>query len=157
MSERRHGLELRVPPVLVWILFAAVAVGLRRLTPGLAYASAWTPRIASVLAVLGLALALSGVVKFVRVGTTVHPTSPSKASSVVTTGVYAISRNPMYLGLALTLAAFSLWLSHLLAPLSIAGFVIYMNRFQIEPEERALRAKFGDAYADYVKSVRRWV
>jgi protein-S-isoprenylcysteine O-methyltransferase Ste14 len=157
MSGRRHWLELRVPPVLVWLLFAVVAVGLRGLAPGLGYSSAWTPIAAAVLALVGLALALSGIVKFVRVGTTVHPTQPSRASRVVRTGIYRLSRNPMYLGLALLLAALATWLSHPLPFLAVPAFVLYMNRFQIRPEERALLEKFGEPYAEYLRTVRRWI
>jgi protein-S-isoprenylcysteine O-methyltransferase Ste14 len=68
-----------------------------------------------------------------------------------------MSRNPMYVGLLLLLAGWALHLSHPLALLGLPAFVAYMNRFQIAPEERALRAKFGPAYEDYARAVRRWL
>lgn len=151
-----RGLELKIPPVAVFLLGGAAAFGLRELAPALGYAAPWTRAIALLLAVTVLAIAVLGVIRFVRVGTTVHPTHPSRASRVVRTGVYRLSRNPMYLGLALLLAALAVWLSHPLPFLAVPAFVLYMNRFQIEPEERALLEKFGAEYAAYLKSVRRW-
>ena len=77
--------------------------------------------------------------------------------TLVTGGIYRVTRNPMYLGLALVLAA---WAVFLLNPWSVLGpvvFVPYMTRFQIEPEERALVSLFGQQYTDYRQRVRRWI
>ena len=63
----------------------------------------------------------------------------------------------MYLALLLFLLAFSLWLGNAFNILLAAGFVSYMNRFQISPEERALAASFGEPYKAYLKQVRRWL
>ncbi len=62
----------------------------------------------------------------------------------------------MYLGLALFLVAFAIFLSSLSAFVGVAGFVVYMNAFQIKPEERAIEEVFGDAYVEYKNKVRRW-
>lgn len=150
-------LELKVPPVAVFLACGAAALGLRKLAPGLGVSLPWLPAVAVSLACVGLAVGVLGIAHFVWAGTTVHPTHPSRASRVVANGLYAITRNPMYLGLACLLAGFALWLSHPLALLSVPAFVLYMNRFQIEPEERALLAKFGENYAAYRKCVRRWI
>ena len=76
---------------------------------------------------------------------------------MVTTGICRVTRNPMYLGFALALLGWGLWLGHAVALGVPLAFVLYVNRFQIQPEERALRAKFGAPYEDYRRRVRRWL
>jgi len=76
---------------------------------------------------------------------------------MVDTGVYKISRNPMYLGLGLLLIAFVFYLKAIASLLVVVLFMIYMTRFQIFPEERAMIELFGDEYIDYMKRVRRWI
>ena len=112
---------------------------------------------------LALALLVSGVVlmllaagKFFAAKTTVNPLRPSRASSLVTSGVFRFSRNPIYLGDLLVLAAFALWLGNFLNVGFLVLFVRIISRFQIEPEERALTELFGQAYLDYCAKVRRW-
>jgi len=63
----------------------------------------------------------------------------------------------MYLGFLLVLLGWALYLSHPLAFAFLPAFVVYMNRFQIGPEEKVMRAKFGAEYCSYVSSVRRWL
>ncbi|HEX6852242.1 MAG TPA: isoprenylcysteine carboxylmethyltransferase family protein [Candidatus Polarisedimenticolaceae bacterium] len=152
-----RALELKVPPVAVFVLCGAAAFGLRELAPTLGHEASWASAVALLLGGIGVGIAVLGVIRFVRVGTTVHPTHPSRASRVVRTGIYRLSRNPMYLGLALLLAALATWLSHPLPFLVVPAFVLYMNRFQIRPEERALLEKFGEPYAEYRTAVRRWI
>lgn len=150
-------LELRVPPVPLAAVFAAVMYGLSLFAPGAAVALPGRTRIAVALALLGVAIALAGVVAFRAHRTTVNPLTPSAASVVVSSGIYRFSRNPMYLGFLLALAGWVVYLSNVLAALLLPAFVAYMNRFQIKPEERALLAKFGSPFAQYMAAVRRWV
>lgn len=111
----------------------------------------------AVISLMGMALILAGAVAFSMAGTTVNPMQPTKTSSVVTRGVYTISRNPMYVGFLLILLSWALLLSNMLSFAILPAFIWYMNRFQIIPEEQALRAKFGGEYAVYTKRVRRWL
>lgn len=113
--------------------------------------------LAAGLAVVALATGLAAVARFRRAGTTVNPVDPGQASQVVTNGVYRFSRNPMYLGLLLLLTAWALWLANLATLPVLPGFVLYMNRFQIQPEERFLALKFGEDFHRYRESVRRWL
>lgn len=100
---------------------------------------------------------LAGLYEFQKAKTTFNPMTPDDASSVVTSGVYRVSRNPMYVGFLLLLIGWAIWLSHPLPFFLLPVFVLYMNRFQILPEERALSAKFGKAYDSYQQGVRRWL
>lgn len=113
--------------------------------------------IAIVIGLIGILLILAGAIEFRAARTTVNPMQPGNASSIVTRGVYAISRNPMYVGFLLILLSWAVFLSNILSFAVLPAFVWYMNRFQIIPEERALLAKFDEDYSAYTKSVRRWL
>jgi protein-S-isoprenylcysteine O-methyltransferase Ste14 len=63
----------------------------------------------------------------------------------------------MYLGLLLLLLAWTVHLSNLTAPVFLPAFVLYMNRYQIQPEERALASLFAGEFPKYCATVRRWV
>ena len=104
------------------------------------------------LAVLVMALALF---QFKKVKTTTNPIDLSKTSSLVTQGIFKYSRNPMYLAMLLILLAFGLKLSNAFNTLVAAGFVYYMNHFQIRFEEEALEKKYGKVYSIYKKNTRR--
>lgn len=152
-----NALELKIPP-LVLVIFVGVAMGLvSALAPSLAWDLPYARGVALVLAVAGLVVAGLGVVSFRRVGTTVNPTKPQATSSLVDTGLYRFSRNPMYLGCVVALAGWALLLANLLALVFVPAFVVFMNRFQIIPEERALSAIFGTEFTAYTQKVRRWV
>ncbi len=107
--------------------------------------------------VFGAVLCSLGFVRFKRTKTTVDPRTPEAASALVVSGVYRVTRNPMYLGLLVNLFAWAYFVSNGLSFLFLPAFVLYMNRFQIRLEERALQSKFGQAYADYRSQVRRWL
>ncbi len=98
-----------------------------------------------------------GVLEFSNAGTTVDPRTPHQSESLVVKGVYRFTRNPMYLGFFLMLVAWEIFLGSVFAALLLPLFVVYMNRFQILPEERHMRALFGEDYDRYVSEVRRWL
>jgi protein-S-isoprenylcysteine O-methyltransferase Ste14 len=150
-------LELKIPPLLVWFIFAGAMFGVAYSAPRLSFALAGSSAIAVMLAALGGALAFAGVVAFRDKRTTVNPLTPSASSSVVSGGVYRVSRNPMYLGFLLALAGWAVYLSNAGAALLLPAFVAYMTQYQIKPEERALLAKFGSDFAQYMSRVRRWL
>lgn len=109
------------------------------------------------MAIAGVAFDLLGLLAFRAARTTTNPFKPERASALVTGGVYRVTRNPMYVGLALLLSAWAIWLSALLPWAGPVLFVLYITRFQIRPEERVLRDIFGDAYSRYADRVRRWL
>jgi protein-S-isoprenylcysteine O-methyltransferase Ste14 len=150
-------LELKIPPLLVWFIFAGAMFGMACVAPGLSYAMPARLEVALALVVLGGAVALAGVVAFRSKRTTVNPLTPGASSSIVSGGVYRVSRNPMYLGFFLALAGWALYLSNAGAVLLLPAFLAYLTQYQIKPEERALLAKFGPEFAQYMARVRRWV
>ena len=127
------------------------------LLPSLAFDVPGRVAVAIAFAVAGAVVALAGVAAFRRASTTVNPIRPEAVSSLVTSGVYRITRNPMYLGFLLALIGWAVWLAHPLSLLVVPLFVIYMNRFQIVPEERVLRARFETAFDSYSGGTRRWL
>jgi len=150
------SLELKVPPPLVALLIAAAMWGLTLVIPR-GEAPSFRGAMAISIAVAGVALSLSGGLTFRRSKTTANPMKPQTASSLVVSGVYGLTRNPMYLGLLLLLLA---WAAFLWSPWTLAGpvaFVAYISRFQIAPEERALASLFGGEYSAYKARVRRWL
>lgn len=150
-------LEHRVPPPLVGLVLAIAMWAISSLPPSLGIQSTVRPLAVAILCAIGLGFDLLGVIAFLRRRTTINPLNPSKASALVTTGIYRITRNPMYVGVLLLLAAWAVHLNALWPWLGPAVFVPYMNRFQIAPEERVLVEKFGDEFSNYVARVRRWL
>lgn len=150
-------LEKRIPPLLLVLTFGAVMWGVAALTPPLGADEAFFDIIAGAIFILGTLFPVAGVVAFRRASTTVDPRTPEASSALVISGIYRYTRNPMYVGFALWLLAWSVFLGSAWALLGVVGFVWYMNHYQITPEEKALRELFGDAFRDYERRVRRWI
>ena len=128
-----------------------------RAIPG--FGIGWPQReiVAMGVAAVGAVIAVLGIVAFRRAKTSVNPLHPEKMSALVSGGVYRFTRNPMYLGLLLTLVGWAIGLGDFIPWLLLPGFIVYINRFQIGPEERALAAMFGAEFVLYRTRVRRWV
>jgi protein-S-isoprenylcysteine O-methyltransferase Ste14 len=152
-----HYLELKVPPPAVLLVASLLMLALTTVLAALNFPFPEKNLLAAVVAVLGALMCIAGVVEFRRVKTTVNPMRPVTTTALVTRGVYRMSRNPMYLGFLLLLAALAIYLANAAAFLALPLFVFYMNRFQIAPEERALRALFGEAFTSYMTRTRRWI
>lgn len=149
-------LENRVPPPIVFALVAAAmwTISLRIPSSDVFGALRWLLVATFLLCALIGPVAIAG---FLRAKTTIDPVRIDRASTLVTTGAFGLTRNPMYLSMACLLIALALVLSVpwlLLGPLL---FVVFITRFQIIPEERVMAAKFGEAYAAYRTRVRRWI
>lgn len=112
---------------------------------------------AAVVGAVGLSVAAASVSRFRRAGTTLNPHRPDESSRLVTDGIFRRSRNPMYLALLICLVSWCVYLGAILGWLFLPLFVVVIARLQIEPEERALRERFGEEYEDYVSRVRRWI
>ncbi|MDD2713543.1 MAG: isoprenylcysteine carboxylmethyltransferase family protein [Simplicispira sp.] len=152
------GLELKIPPPLVAAVVAGTMVAAAKLLPPvLALPPGVRVGTALVLAGVGAGFDVAGLLAFRKAKTTVNPLAPQRSTSVVTHGVYGLTRNPMYLGLALILLGLAVYLASPWALLGPVIFVTYITRFQIQPEERVLAARFGDSYTAYCAQVRRWL
>jgi len=152
-----RNLELKIPPVAVTIIFAALMWLVSMVLQKMHFGGAFHSAAVIIFSFTGAAFAIAGVVSFRTAKTTVHPMKPDSATSLVTSGIYSITRNPMYVGLLFVLIAWGFYIESAYSLLLLIPFVAYMNKFQIRPEERALRIIFGDAYDSYVLRVRRWL
>lgn len=150
-------LELRIPPLALCAAFAVAMIAATTLMPDPALHFRGQSAIAIAALLLGIVVGVAGIVEFRRAQTTVNPLQPGRASSVVVSGIYRVTRNPMYLGMAMALFGVAAWTSTLLGYALVPVFCAYMTQFQIKPEERALLALFGDSFAAYMAQVRRWV
>ncbi len=152
-----NTLELKIPPPVVGLLFGLVMWGISLLTEAIDISLLARSIVSLALALVGGAFSLLGAIGFRRARTTVNPMKPESTSSLVTGGVYRVTRNPMYVGLLFVLIG---WAAFLASPWSFIGpvaFVLYISRFQITPEERVLAPMFGENYANYKTRVRRWL
>jgi protein-S-isoprenylcysteine O-methyltransferase Ste14 len=150
-------LEHKIPPPVVGLLCAAAMWYVAGHTPAVGIPATLRITAAGVLLAAGFAVMLAGVISFRRAKTTVNPLKPETATALVTSGVYRYTRNPMYLGMLVVLLAWAVYLS---APATLGGLVVfwlYIGRFQIRPEEKALVALFGTTFTDYASRVRRWL
>ena len=151
------SLELKVPPLLLVGAVAAAMALLARWLPALDFTLTARPFAVATLAAAGAALAVLGVRAFVRARTKLDPRVPHASPPLVRSGVPRPRVNPVSVAMALLLAAWGLQLANLAALLGLPLFVLYMNRFQIGPEERGLRQKFGSDFDQYRAAVRRWL
>lgn len=150
-----HRLDLKIPPL---VTGAVTAMGMWLVSSTLpAFAFAPLRVMAVGLGLIGIVITGLALLSFWRAHTTVNPMKPSSASSLVTSGIYRFTRNPMYLGMLLLLIGWALYVANVLAFLFLPAFILYMNHFQIEPEERALTALFGREFLEYAFRVRRWI
>ena len=156
MKRLAAALEHKVPPPLIGALCAL----LMWLICGMPPLTGKPPLLlvpALALVVLGLMVEAAGVLSFRRARTTVNPFAPERTVNIVSSGIYRLSRNPMYLGMACILTGWAVWLWQVQAVLGVVLFVAWITRFQIIPEERILTQKFGTEYRQYRQQVRRWV
>lgn len=149
-------LELRVPPPILTLLTALVMWAGARNFPQYGRPG-WLQAATLGVAITGALLIPSGIISLRLARTTVSPTRPDRSKALVISGIFRLTRNPIYLGALILLTA---WAMHLWQPQSFVAlpvFAAWMHRFQILPEERALRAKFGDEFEAYARGTRRWL
>lgn len=151
------GLELKIPPDVVWVAVAALMWPASTVGRAVPITAPLRFGLAGALIAAGIALIVAARIMLDQAHTTWHPAEPGCTSSLVTRGVYSVSRNPTYVGMLLVLIGWAVVLASQLALAASALFVLYLNRFQIKPEERTLAALLGDDYCRYASRVRRWV
>lgn len=150
-------LSLKIPPVALGIISILLIYICYRVVPLYQISFLYQKILAISFIGMGIVIALFGMVSFIRMGTTVDPRSPEDANALVAIGMYRYSRNPMYLGLLLVITGMAIYWGALSSILVILLFIGYMNKYQIAPEEAALREKFGDRFIEYTQRGRRWI
>ncbi len=157
MEKALNLLERRIPPVAVFIITLALMSQLAQMLPALYLALPFTSVVALLCTLCSLLTALAAIYQFRCADTTLNPIAIHKVSALVETGVFGYSRNPMYLALLVFLVGVAYWLENWSSFVCCWGFVMYMNRFQIVPEERLLAERYGAVYLAYKRRVKRWL
>lgn len=150
-------LETKLPAPVLALLLGAALKWFALTHPEVIDTSEWRRLGGIACAVVSGAIALAAFFVMRRARTTINPFSPTRASQLVTSGPFRFSRNPLYLSLLLLLVGYALRLDAWPVWLAPAVFLAYVTRFQIVPEERALRRQFGDAFVRYCEQTRRWL
>ena len=150
-------LSLKVLPPFQVLTLGAVMWLVHRYVPVLHHHFGWEFSVSRILLYACLLLFLATIYQFWKHKTTVSPTNIGETSALITGGVFAFTRNPIYVIDALLLLAWAIWLGQWLNLLMPLVFAWYCTRYQIIPEELMLREKFPEAYADYSSRVRRWL
>lgn len=148
-------LNLKIPPLVVALASSVGMWLIARYTPS--SEMAFPDGFIAILFAAGLLVGIGGSITFWRSDTTVDPRTPEKASTLVTSGIYSITRNPMYLGLLIMMIAWGVYLTNVFSIAFVVGYVLYLTQFQIKPEEAALENLFGEDFAAYKGRVRRWL
>jgi len=156
MIRGENRLSLKIPPLVLTFLAGLLMWFISGLTSWASVAIPAAGSLAMLPAIAGGLIALAGVLDFRKAGTTVDPLHPERATQLVVSGIYGVTRNPMYLGFLLWLVALALYLGNPFAFFLLPAFIIWMNRFQIEPEEAELHRIFGEEFEAYSERVRRW-
>ncbi len=142
-----------IPPPLLFAACGLTTAYLASFKPSWGQASI----AAGILVLLALLLAIDALLRFKRHKTTLSPITPANSRTLVTSGSYRFSRNPMYLSLLCCLIALALVFVSTWGWLPIGVFVYVMSEYQIKTEEQALADKFGEQYQSYRQKVRRWI
>ncbi|QOL25829.1 isoprenylcysteine carboxylmethyltransferase family protein [Thalassotalea sp. LPB0316] len=154
---KSHPLTLKIPPLALVVIFAVLMFIASALAGGSLELTLYRAVGIGVTLLLACYFCLAGVLAFRKAQTTVNPMSPESSSQLVNTGVYRLSRNPMYVGFVFILICWATYLGHTFLMLFIPAFMLYMNKFQISAEEQALGKIFGQEYQTYMATVRRWL
>jgi protein-S-isoprenylcysteine O-methyltransferase Ste14 len=117
----------------------------------------WSQRAGVLVWCVALSLMLLALSAMLAMRTTPNPIAPEQATVLVQTGLFSVSRNPIYAADAMVLMGWAAWLANGLALLVLPVFVGYITIMQIRAEEQALSTVFGDDYQAYCRRVRRWV
>jgi protein-S-isoprenylcysteine O-methyltransferase Ste14 len=155
--NQQNRLALKLPPLALVVIVAVLMWIGSAVTPKFDFHLRAKYLWSIGLALIGAAICLAGVISFRRAKTTVNPMKPDSTSSLVASGIYKHTRNPMYVGFALVLLGWVAFLSNLAALAFVPAFILYIDRFQIRPEEDVLASLFPHEYPTYRTKVRRWI
>ena len=148
-------IKTKFPPPLVALIFGFLINYTKNIFPKIEIKNEII--FGSFMIISGLIIILSAVILFKKYQTTITPLNPSDATKLITDGIYKFSRNPMYLGLLLVLVGISIILNLTGGFFFTLLFILYINLFQIIPEENAMVDLFKDEFLEYKKNVRRWI
>ena len=145
----------KIPPPIVTLFFGLCIYLSRPYFPE--FSNSVLNSLSIILFVVGIFVFASAVLSFKKQKTTVNPISIEKASSLVISGIFKYSRNPMYLGMSFVLLGLAFKFNLIGGLLFTSIFMSFITIFQIKPEEVAMEKLFEQQWKDYIKNVRRWL
>ena len=148
-------IKTKIPPPLVALTFGFLIKYTKNIFPVIEIKNEIV--FGSLMIISGLIIILSAIILFKKYKTTITPLNPSKATKLIVHGVYKFSRNPMYLGLLFVLFGVSTMLNPIGGLFFTPLFILYLNYFQIIPEENAMIQLFKGEFLKYKRNVRRWI
>ena len=155
MTVSRNGMNNKIPPPIVTLFFGLCIYLSKSFFPEFSFSILSSLSIISFI--VGISVLVTAIISFKNYETTINPISIEKASSLVVTGIFKYSRNPMYLGMSFILLGLTLKFN-LIGGLIFTGlFMLFITIFQIKPEESAMEKLFDQEWKDYVCNVRRWL
>ncbi len=149
-------LELKIPPPLIAALMVLGMLLTRSYFPRFGLPQAMVNLFAVAVVVIAIIFGAMALSAFRKHQTTINPHKPQQANNLVTSGVFGVTRNPMYVALILLVGAVGLYLQHTGFVLFALVLAVYLHFFQIKPEERLLQEKFREEYSTYMSKVPRW-
>lgn len=150
-------MKLLIPPPIQALLSAIMMYLINRYFTHANFSLNGINIFALIFLIIAAIIIILSMYKFKKIKTTISPLRPNKTSSLVKSGIYEYTRNPMYLGLLLMLFSIALFLKNFISFLIIPLFILFITKNQILPEEEALENIFGQEYKNYKKKVRRWI
>ncbi len=150
-------MKLLIPPPVYALMIAALMWLLNRYIPGAQLISAPWNKAGLLVILVAIMSDFWSIRLFLKKHTTANPMKPQNTTGLITTGLYKISRNPMYMGLLTVLAGYAIYLGSLTPFLGLPVYYFIVTEMQIKPEEAILEDKFGQEYLDYKSKVRRWL
>ena len=149
------SLENKIPPLIIVVFFLVLIFFLKNLLE--VFTFSYQIYISFFFLCLAVSFFLTGIIEFRKHKTTLNPLMPEESTTLLTTGIFKFSRNPIYLSLLNLLIAFSIYLGSFLGLIITPLFVVYINLFQIKPEEKAMFKLYGKEFENYCSNVRRWI
>ena len=150
-------MKLLIPPPIQALLSAIMMCLINRYFTHANFSLNGINIFALIFLIIAAIIIILSMYKFKKIKTTISPLRPNKTSSLVKSGIYEYTRNPMYLGLLLMLFSIALFLKNFISFLIIPLFILFITKNQILPEEEALENIFGEEYKNYKNKVRRWI
>ena len=154
-SNAKDSPGVIVPPPLIYLGFLAIGFGLGWLWPLALRFGDWRHPAAAMIFVSGGVIAVAAVRQFKAAGTNFDVRKP--ATALLDSGLYRYSRNPLYLSMTLAYISIALTTNSGWALLLLAPALAVLHYGVIAREERYLASKFGEPYARYKATVRRWI
>ncbi len=155
IEDDKKGAAVKFPPPLIFLFFLLAAYGLQHFWPISIGSSSGLKYIGGGVIALGIGIVVLVAQSFKRAETNIEPWKPT--TKIISTGIYAYSRNPIYTGFCLVLIGIGIFLNSFWILISFIPSAILVNHVAIKKEEKYLEKKFREEYMLYKNKVRRWL